>query len=77
MTGIPTSIADSIFRSTLKDLIRGGRISHLKGLLASLLDMKLMIHVEKAGGTYVNRAHTGRDLVGLVFAPKALFPQVP
>ena len=37
----------------LKYLIHGGRISHLKGLLASLLNIKPMIGVEKAGGTYV------------------------
>lgn len=37
----------------LKYLIHGGRISHLKGLLASLLNIKPIIGVEKAGGTYV------------------------
>lgn len=41
---------------TLKDLkylIHGGRINHLKGLVASLLNIKPLIGVEKAGGTYV------------------------
>lgn len=41
---------------TLKDLtylIHGGRISHLKGLLASLLNIKPLIGVEKARGTYI------------------------
>ena len=45
---------DSIF--TLKDLkylIHGGRISHMKGLIASVLNIKPMIGVEKEGGTYV------------------------
>ena len=37
----------------LKYLIHGGRISHMKGLLASLLNIKPLIGVEKAGGTYV------------------------
>lgn len=37
----------------LKYLIHGGRISHMKGLIASLLNIKPMIGVEKAGGTYV------------------------
>jgi DegV family protein with EDD domain len=37
----------------LKYLIHGGRISHLKGLLASVLNIKPIIGVEKKGGTYV------------------------
>ena len=36
----------------LKYLIHGGRISHMKGLLASVLRIRPMIGVEKAGGTY-------------------------
>lgn len=46
--------ADSIY--TLKDLkylIHGGRISHMKGLIASILNIKPLIGVEKVGGTYV------------------------
>jgi DegV family protein with EDD domain len=39
--------------ATLKYLIHGGRISHLKGLLASVLNIKPLIGVEKVGGTYV------------------------
>ncbi|HXL05261.1 MAG: DegV family protein [Firmicutes bacterium] len=139
-----TESTETLFTlSTLKYLIHGGRINHLKGLLASLLNIKPVIGVEKAGGTYVNRgqartitraidmiadivvstyplktamrvqilhsqnpqgeaylkeqvdkmfecnwlssgpiapalgAHTGRGLVGIAFAPKSLFPQVP
>jgi len=34
-------------------LIHGGRISHMKGLIASLLNIKPMIGVEKVKGTYV------------------------
>jgi len=40
---------------TLKDLtylIHGGRISHMKGLIASLLNLKPLIGVEKVNGTY-------------------------
>jgi DegV family protein with EDD domain len=37
----------------LKYLIHGGRISHMKGLMASLLNLKPMIGVEKERGTYV------------------------
>jgi DegV family protein with EDD domain len=37
----------------LKYLIHGGRISHMKGLIASLLNVKPLIGVEKEGGTYV------------------------
>ena len=39
----------------LKYLIHGGRISHMKGLIASLLNIKPIIGVEKQGGTYVQR----------------------
>jgi len=45
---------DSIY--TLKELrylIHGGRISHMKGLIASVLNIKPLIGVEKVGGTYV------------------------
>lgn len=38
----------------LKYLIHGGRISHMKGLIASVLHLKPMIGVEKVRGTYVN-----------------------
>lgn len=37
----------------LKYLIHGGRISHMKGLLASVLNIKPLISVEKERGTYV------------------------
>ena len=37
----------------LKYLIHGGRISHMKGLVASVLNIKPLIGVEKIGGTYV------------------------
>jgi len=36
----------------LKYLIHGGRISHMKGLIASLINIKPMIGVEKVNGTY-------------------------
>ena len=37
----------------LKYLIHGGRISHMKGLIASVLNLKPLIGVEKVTGTYV------------------------
>ena len=40
---------------SLKYLIHGGRINHLKGLLASILNIMPIIGVEKEGGTYVQR----------------------
>jgi DegV family protein with EDD domain len=40
--------------ATLKYLIHGGRISHLKGLVGSVLNLKPLIGVEKDRGTYVN-----------------------
>ncbi|MBN1146153.1 MAG: DegV family protein [Anaerolineales bacterium] len=39
----------------LKYLINGGRISHLKGLLASVLNIKPMIGVSKRDGKYFQR----------------------
>lgn len=127
----------------LSYLIHGGRISHLKGLLASLLGIKPLIGVDKSNGKYADLgrsrtftravqsiptyiaskfkegkhlraqighagnpeaadvlreaveklfsctwlpdctispvlgAHTGRGLVGLVFAPNDTFPTLP
>ena len=37
----------------LKYLIHGGRISHMKGIIASLINIKPIIGVEKENGTYV------------------------
>lgn len=37
----------------LKYLIHGGRISHMKGLIASVMHLKPLIGVEKVRGTYV------------------------
>jgi len=53
----------------LKYLIHGGRISHMKGLIALLLNIKPLIGVEKVNGTYVQlgRARTFKRAVeGLV-----------
>jgi len=45
---------DSVYTlKELKYLIHGGRISHMKGLVASILNIKPIIGVEKVGGTYV------------------------
>lgn len=46
--------SDSIYTlEELKYLIHGGRISHMKGLIASVLNIKPLIGVEKVNGTYV------------------------
>ena len=42
--------------SNLKYLIHGGRISHLKGLVASLLNIKPIIGVERSTGKYESYA---------------------
>jgi DegV family protein with EDD domain len=42
--------------ATLRYLIHGGRISHIKGLLAQVLNIKPVIGVEKERGTYVQHA---------------------
>jgi DegV family protein with EDD domain len=48
-----SAAADSLYTlKELKYLIHGGRISHMKGLLASLLNIKPIIGVEKVGGKY-------------------------
>lgn len=45
--------SESIYTlNELKYLIHGGRISHMKGLLASLLNIKPLIGVEKVNGTF-------------------------
>jgi len=46
--------SDSLYTlNELRYLIHGGRISHMKGLIASLLNIKPLIGVEKVNGTYV------------------------
>ncbi len=46
--------ADTVYTlATLKYLIHGGRISHLTGLVGSVLNLKPLIGVEKERGTYV------------------------
>jgi DegV family protein with EDD domain len=48
-----SAASDSLFTlDDLKYLIHGGRIGHMKGLIASLLKIKPMIGVEKVKGTY-------------------------
>lgn len=62
----------------LKYLIHGGRISHMKGLIASLLNIKPIIGVEKKGGTYVQKgqARTFKGaLKGLVDIMLRLHPE--
>lgn len=65
---------------TLKELnylIHGGRISHMKGLIASVLNIKPLIGVEKVNGTYVqvaqNRSFKGA-IKGLVDLMKKQHP---
>jgi len=64
------SATESIYTlAELKYLIHGGRISHMKGLLANLLNLKPLIGVEPHSGTYVQlgQARTfERALAGLV-----------
>ncbi|HKJ37149.1 MAG TPA: DegV family protein [Anaerolineales bacterium] len=62
--------SDSIYTlKELKYLINGGRISHMKGLIASALNLKPMIGVEKVGGTYAQKGQVRtfrKALKGLV-----------
>lgn len=51
-----TAATETVYTlATLKYLIHGGRISHIRGLIGSLLDIKPLIGVEKERGTYVQR----------------------
>jgi len=48
-----SAATDTIYTlATVKYLIHGGRISHIKGLLAQVLNIKPLIGVEKVNGTY-------------------------
>ena len=65
-----SAASDSIYTlKELKYLIHGGRISHMKGLIASLLRIKPLIGVETVGGTYVQLGQSRtfqRAIQGLV-----------
>ena len=73
-----TAATDTLYTlSTLKYLIHGGRISHLKGLVASILNIKPIIGVEKVGGTYVTRGQTrtlDRAIDALVNMVASVYP---
>ncbi|MEW5717216.1 MAG: DegV family protein [Chloroflexota bacterium] len=57
-----SAATDTLFTlTTLKYLIHGGRISHLKGLLGSVLNLKPIIGVEKEHGKYASHSQ-GRTL---------------
>lgn len=62
---------------TLKYLIHGGRISHLKGLLASLLHIRPVIAVDRSVGKYVTLGQErtmGRALQKIVHTLPKFFP---
>jgi DegV family protein with EDD domain len=65
-----SAASDSIYTlNDMKYLIHGGRISHMKGLVASILNIKPLIGVEKEGGTYVQLGQVRtfkRAVAGLV-----------
>jgi DegV family protein with EDD domain len=62
--------SDSLYTlKELKYLIHGGRISHMKGLIATALRIKPLIGVEKVNGTYVQQGQSRtfkRAVEGLV-----------
>ncbi|MBN1887119.1 MAG: DegV family protein [Thermoflexales bacterium] len=70
LTGRVAAASESIYTlNDLKYLIHGGRISHMKGLIASVLQIKPMIWVAKPSGAYeqVGQARTfKRAVAGLV-----------
>lgn len=62
----------------LKYLIHGGRISHMKGLIASMLDIKPMIGVENERGTYVQMGQArsfAAAIRGLAELPAKFMPR--
>jgi DegV family protein with EDD domain len=62
----------------LKYLIAGGRISHLKGLLASLLGIKPVIEVSKEDGKYYDRIKKRsfqKAIIGITELLQNLHPQ--
>ncbi len=62
----------------LKYLIHGGRISHMKGLIASMLDIKPMIGVENERGTYVQMGQArsfAAAIRGLAQLPAKFMPR--
>ncbi len=63
----------------LKYLIHGGRISHMKGLIASLLNIKPIIGVEQDRGTYISHGQEvtlKRALNKMVDVVAGIFPGV-
>ncbi len=70
--------AEGIFTlDTLKYLIHGGRISHLKGLLASLLHIRPVIAVDRSVGKYVTLGQErtmGRALQKIAQTLPKVFP---
>lgn len=52
LDGIRDATDTTFTLKELKYLIHGGRISHMKGLVASVLNIKPLIGVEPEGGTY-------------------------
>lgn len=63
---------------TLKYLVHGGRISHIKGLVASLLNIKPIIGVEKEHGTYTQLGQEvtfKRAINRLADVVSGIFPQ--
>jgi len=61
----------------LSYLIHGGRIGHLKGLLASLLGIKPLIGVDKVDGKYYDRGKA-RTFKGAIKAiPKYIAKKIP
>ncbi len=53
LAGKVAAVTDTIYTlNELKYLIHGGRISHMKGLIASVLNIKPVIGVEKVNGKY-------------------------
>ena len=61
----------------LKYLIAGGRISHLKGLLASLLGIKPVIEVSKEDGKYYDRGKKRSFMGAIQDLPQQILKKIP
>ncbi len=74
---VATSTSALFTLPDLKYLIAGGRISHLKGLLASLLGIKPIITVSKEDGKYYDKGKKRSFLKAVEAIPEIITQYIP
>ncbi|MDD2523152.1 MAG: DegV family protein [Anaerolineaceae bacterium] len=78
LTQMQNAVSTHFTLPDLKYLIAGGRISHLRGLLASLLGIKPVIEVSKEDGKYYDRVKKRsfqKAILGITELLETLHPQ--